>query len=181
MSNFDDEQAKKPWHKQPWLWFVLSVPIASVILSSIMVTVAVVGRDSLVSDNYYKDGMGINQTIEQDKVADELGLRPTLEIIDQNVLIELIGEKYHPNLQKQAFLTLKILHPTVGDKDQVIKLLPTPSGKFLGEILTPIEGRRYIDLYAFDESWRIREEVTFPAGKIILNSPVAQETTSDQP
>jgi hypothetical protein len=169
MSNIDQEQAKKPWFKQPWLWFVLSVPIASVILSSIMVTVAVVGRDSLVSDNYYKDGMGINQTIEQDKMADDLGLRPTLEVIDGAVIVELVGEKYHPKFQQQAFLTLKILHPTVGDKDQVIKLLPTASGQFLGDLSSTLEGRRYVDLYAFDESWRIREEVFFPTTKITLN------------
>ena len=169
MNAVQAEQAKKPWFKQPWLWFVLSVSIASVILSSIMVTVAIVGRYTLVSDNYYKDGMGINQTIEQDNMADHLGLKPTLEIIDGAVIIELVGDKYHPKLQQQAYLTLKVLHPTVGDQDQVIKLLPTASGQFLGDLQTPIEGRRYIDLYAFDESWRIREEVTFPTGKVTLN------------
>lgn len=169
MKAAQDEQAKKPWFKQPWLWFVLSVPIASVILSSIMVTVAVVGRDTLVSDNYYKDGMGINQTIEQDNMADDLGLKPTLEIVDQAIIIELVGDKYHPTLQQQAFLTLKILHPTVGDQDQVIKLLPTPSGQFVGDLTSPVDGRRYVDLYAFDESWRIREEVTFPTSKVTLN------------
>ena len=170
MNQFEDEQAKKPWFKQPWLWFVLSVPIASVILSSIMVTVAVKGRDSLVSDNYYKDGMAINQTIEQDQLADELELKPSLELIENNVIIELNGNKSHPRYAEQAFLTLKVLHPTVGDKDQVIKLLPTPSGQYVGEISSAIEGRRYLDLYAFDERWRIREEVTFPISKVTLNS-----------
>lgn len=165
---FEDE-AKRPWYRQPWLWFVLSVPIASVILSSIMVTVAVVGKDSLVSDNYYKDGMGINQTIEQDQLADELELRPSLELVDNNIIIELVGNSSHPKFKKQAFLTLKILHPTVSERDQIIKLLPTPSGQFLGEIESSIEGRRYLDLYAFDESWRIREELTFPTDKVTLN------------
>ncbi|KZZ40032.1 hypothetical protein A3755_24605 [Oleiphilus sp. HI0085] len=57
----------------------------------------------------------------------------------------------------------------MGDQDQVIKLLPTPSGQFVGDLTSPVDGRRYVDLYAFDESWRIREEVTFPTGKVTLN------------
>lgn len=179
MNTGNNDQAKKPWFKQPWLWFVLSVPIASVILSSIMVTVAVVGKDSLVSDNYYKDGMAINQTIEQDLLADELKLAPLLSVVDNAVIMELNGDTTHPAFKKQAFITLKILHPTVSDEDVIIKLLPTPSGQFVGELPESILGRRYLDVYAFDESWRIREEVTFPLHQLKLNKKLEREHNTD--
>jgi hypothetical protein len=153
----------KPWYKEPWLWFLLSVPIASVILSSIMVTVAVVGKDSLVSDNYYKDGIGINQTIEQDRLAVELNIAPIVTIQDKTAIINIQSDK----MPTQAFLTLKLVHPTVSDKDITIRLLPTENG-FIGDLPSKVEGRRYLDHYGFDESWRIREEVYLPLNQHTL-------------
>lgn len=168
MSTIVTDEASRPWYRQPWLWFLLSIPIASVILSSIMVTVAVVGKDSLVSDNYYKDGMGINQTIEQDQLAKALGLTPIINVNNTEVILNLISTS---DIKSQAFLTLKLLHPTVSDKDIIIKLLPSGNGIFLGELPHSIEGRRYLDLYAYDESWRLREEVTLPLSNFQLNMP----------
>tara|TARA_R110002167_G_scaffold245723_1_gene451102 strand:+ start:664 stop:1203 length:540 start_codon:yes stop_codon:yes gene_type:complete len=170
-------EASRPWFKQPWLWFVLSVPITSVILSSIMVTVAVVGRDSLVSDNYYKDGMGINQTIEQDHLANNLGLKPILSINKTEVILELTSSK---ELPPQAFLTLKLLHPTVSAKDIIIKLLPSGNGFFLGDLPHLVEGRRYLDLYAFDNSWRIRQEIVTPLLDFQLNSEAKTSSSLSQ-
>jgi hypothetical protein len=158
-----DSQANKPWYKQPWLWFILSVPIASVILSSIMVSVAVIGKDSLVSDNYYKDGMGINQTIEQDRLAIELNITPIVTIQETTVIVKIQSEK----MPTQAFLTLKLIHPTVSEKDLTLRLLPTENG-FIGDLPNSVEGRRYLDLYGFDSSWRIRQEVYLPLNQHIL-------------
>ena len=155
--------SNKPWYKEPWLWFVLSVPIASVILSSIMVSVAVIGQDSLVSDNYYKDGMGINQTIEQDRLAVQLNIVPIITIQDKTAIISIKSDK----MPTQAFLTLKLVHPTTSDKDITIRLLPTENG-FIGDLPNVVEGRRYLDLYGFDDSWRIRDEVYLPLNQHTL-------------
>ncbi len=154
-----------PWYKQPWLWFLLSIPITSVILSSIMVTVAVKGRDTLVSDNYYKYGLEINQTIEQDLLAERLELRPKLTInADGTARLKFSENKLPP----QAFVTLKILHPTLGERDTEVRLLPTSNG-FFASVPENLSGRYYIDIYAFDESWRIREEVVLPISEYTLN------------
>lgn len=170
-------EAARPWYRQPWLWFVLSVPIASVILSSIMVTVAVIGKDSLVSDNYYKDGMAINQTIEQDQLANSLGLKPLISIENTNVILTLLSSS---TIAEQPFLTLKLLHPTVSLKDIEIKLLPSGKGVYLGDLPHTIEGRRYLDLYAYDTSWRLREEVTLPLTDFQLNSKTESSDAADE-
>ena len=165
MNTVTKHALSNPWYKQPWLLFVISIPLCSIILSSIMIYVAVAGRDSLVSDNYYKDGMAINQTIEQDQLADQLGLRPIVTI-DQNGLIRV--ELDAQQMAQQPFLTLKLLHPTVAAEDHIVQLLPTSSG-FVGELPTPVSGRRYLDLYSHDQSWRIREEITLPLAALTLN------------
>lgn len=143
-----------------------------------MVTVAVVGKDSLVSDNYYKDGMAINQTIEQDQLASTLGLQPILNMNGTEIKVELISTTDIPT---QSFLTLKLLHPTVSDKDIIIKLLPSGKGLYLGDLPHPIEGRRYIDLYSFDNSWRLREEVFTPVKDYKFTSATKANTSLSPP
>ncbi|MFT6910246.1 MAG: hypothetical protein ACJAS1_006974 [Oleiphilaceae bacterium] len=177
MNTTVSNEASRPWFKQPWLWFLLSVPITSVILSSIMVTVAIVGRDSLVSDNYYKDGMAINQTIEQDQLAKSLGLRPILSIEGTEVRLIL---KSSETITNQPFLTFKLLHPTVSAKDIIIKLLPSGNSLYLGDLPQTVEGRRYLDLYAFDNSWRLREEITLPVINFQLNRDTKIDSSIDK-
>jgi len=170
-------EAKKPWYKQPWLWFVLSVPITSVILSSIMVSVAFIGGDTMVSDNYYKDGMGINQTIEQDQLADSLKLSPEVIMDNKDIIVRLlIKTRGETTLPQQAFLTLNIIHPTLKEQDVTLKLLPTADGLYIGELPSTFSGKRYFELLAFDESWRIREEVILPKSKFRLNKDISQQT-----
>lgn len=131
-----------------------------------MVYVAVTGKDSLVNDNYYKDGMEINQTISQDQLADTWQLRPRISI-SRTGQAEVHFSS--PQLPPQAYVTLKIVHPTVGSEDVEVKLLPTANG-FIGEIPAGLQGRRYIDIYGFDKAWRIREEVTLPLDAYTLNA-----------
>lgn len=155
----------KPWYRQRWLWFILSIPICSVILSSIMVFVAVKGKDSLVSDNYYKDGMEINQTIEQDIRARELGLRPLVTVTEDGMaLLKFESDA----LSQQPFVTMNIIHPTLSERDISVKLLPTEKA-YIGDIPNGLSGRHYLDVYAYDRSWRIREEVQLPLAEYTLS------------
>lgn len=163
--NPSSAEALRPWYRQPWLWFLLSVPIASVILSSIMVTVAVRGKDAMVSDNYYKDGMAINQTIEQDQAADRLNLHPELSIQTDGTVLLAFGATLNP---PEPWLTLKVIHPTIGDRDVEIRLLPTAEG-FIGTLPSALQGRWIVDLYSHDNTWRIREQVEIPLDHYLLN------------
>lgn len=158
-------EAGRLWYRQPWLWFLLSIPIASVILSSIMVTVAIRGKDTIVSDNYYKDGMAINQTIEQDQTADQLKLQPDLSIDSEGLIVLTFAQALNP---AEPWLTLIIIHPTMGDRDIELKLLPTATG-FSAELPTPLQGRWILDLYSHDRTWRIREQIELPLTQYRLN------------
>ena len=155
---------KQKWYQQRWLLFVISVPLASVILSSIMIYHAVTGRDSLVNDNYYKYGMEINQTISQDKLAQKLAVNATVSInANGDVVIDL------QSLAKdiEPFLTLKLVHPTLGNLDSETKLFPSPSG-YTAQVPENLSGLWYLDLYAHDESWRIRKQTSLPTNDFVM-------------
>jgi hypothetical protein len=51
---------KLPWYKQFWPWFLIIVPLTSMILSFTMLHLAFNGEDSLVQDDYYNQGRAIN-------------------------------------------------------------------------------------------------------------------------
>ncbi|HSX84641.1 MAG TPA: FixH family protein, partial [Cellvibrio sp.] len=68
------EEIVKPWYRQFWFWFVFSPLIYIIIMCSVTVTIALKGADDVIIDNYYKEGRMINQALEQDKRAQELGL-----------------------------------------------------------------------------------------------------------
>ncbi len=159
------EQDSGPWYRQRWLWFVMSIPIASVILSSIMVYVAVSGKDTVVKGDYYRDGRGYEQNIAPDQKADELGLQPVLNVsADGAVAVRLETNK----IVEAPLIILSLIHPTLGEKDMVITLTPQGEG-FEGQLPESPEGRWEVNLVAFDGAWRIRENLDLPIANARLN------------
>ena len=63
-----------PWYKYKLVWMIIAIPAASVIAGINMIYLAVNTDDGLVVDDYYKEGMAINQSLQRDKTAAELGL-----------------------------------------------------------------------------------------------------------
>ena len=157
-------EPKQKWYQQRWLLFVISVPATSVVLSSIMIYHAVTGQDSLVNDNYYKYGMEINQTIGQDKLAQKLAVEATVTIKangDAIIKLESLAEEIEP------FLTLKLVHPTLGNLDSETKLFPSPSG-YTAQVPENLSGLWYLDLYSHDASWRIRKQTSLPTSAFVM-------------
>src|SRR5690606_32563701 len=62
-----------PWWRQLWPWFLISLPACAVIASLVTLWLAMDSADSLVVDDYYREGRAINRTIARDARATELG------------------------------------------------------------------------------------------------------------
>ena len=63
-----------PWYKQFWPWFLIALP-ASVVIGS-FVTLGLFSKNavSLVAEDYYKKGKGINIDLSKINAAKELDL-----------------------------------------------------------------------------------------------------------
>ena len=57
------------WYREPWVWFVISVPGSAVVFGILMVVMAQIHRDDTVVDDYYKEGMAINRELSQHELA----------------------------------------------------------------------------------------------------------------
>ena len=91
------------------------MPASAVVGGIVTIIIAVKSPNALVVDDYYKEGMAINQSLERDKNAAELGLSARLKIESTGDLITL-------NLNKGTLtgypenLTLHFQHATHADQ-----------------------------------------------------------------
>lgn len=61
-----------PWWKFGYVWLVVAGPLVVVVASMVTLYLAVTRPDPLVSDDYYRQGININQTLENEAQAASL-------------------------------------------------------------------------------------------------------------
>jgi uncharacterized protein len=136
------EEKILPWYRQFWFWFVFGPLIFIILLCAVTVTIAFRYSDDVVTDNYYKSGVMINQTLQQDERAAQLGLKAAIKF-DQatgEVLAQLQGN----DLPKQLMLYLD--NPVKSDKDQRVLLQEIAAGRYRGELAEPVNYAWYLAL-----------------------------------
>ncbi len=149
MSEFDS----KPWYKQAWPWVLISLPIISVIVNMVLISLALDTEDTLVVDDYYKKGKGINQELSRVEYAKRLGV--DLEINIRDTSVELIFLDYEPT--DRTALTLSLRHKTLASKDQIIALTSDASGVYRGKLKSVPVGKWSITVEPFDKQWKVQE------------------------
>jgi hypothetical protein len=85
-------QTIKPWYKQFWPWMIIGLPTSVVIASVVTYFIALNGIDSVISKDYYKEGLAINTDLSLDKKAATLGLVADVELADSNVILKLSAQ-----------------------------------------------------------------------------------------
>ena len=112
-----ENESPRPWYKEPWVWFILAIPGSAIIWSIFLFNVALSHQVSMVSDDYYDEGMGINRELSRDVEAARLGMSAELRFRDDNTLeIQLHADAD----QDWGGLQVELLHPTLGDRDQKV-------------------------------------------------------------
>jgi len=154
----------KPWYKQFWPWFLIALPGSVVIAGFATLYIAMQQDNTLVSDDYYKDGLAINQVLARDKKAKMLNINVQLRV--DNLIGEVrVNVKSNEPLPKD--LTLHFRSPTLVKQDLTIELKQTPTGDYLAQLNNTPMGRRYLELESVEQGWRLTDLVTFPTDKPI--------------
>ena len=142
----------KPWYRYRGPWLLILGPFLAIVACAITIYLAVVSDDGLVDDDYYKQGLAINQVTERNEQAQILGLEADImQSVDRGLIRVLLRAK--PDVRLPTSLTLRITHPTRGGSDQTL-VLQGSGGQYSGE-LKPLSGRWHIALEDVDAEWRL--------------------------
>ncbi len=142
----------RPWYREAWAWAVLAIPGAAVLMGIVMVMLAVRSDDGLVADDYYKQGLAINQVIDRQERARALGIAATVTFTPAHdgVRVALAGR-----VAPSANVRLLLVHPTRAGLDQAVELDPQPGGGLAGKLVPPGAGRWRLVLEDRAAGWRV--------------------------
>jgi hypothetical protein len=155
----------KPWYRQFWPWFVISLPAISVAFSIATLVIAVRSADSLVRDDWYDAGVTINRDFDREAAAADLGLVAVMRLDNGGVLsLELDGE----GVGSVDVLELQMTCPWTAARDKTIELRRDANGRFAPTVpVTDLPGRWDIALAppgSDDGAWRIAGRVGLESG-----------------
>jgi hypothetical protein len=151
------QQQTVAWYKQFWPWFLIALPGSVVIASVVTIIIAVQNPDSIVIDDYYKAGLAINRNLSREQLAIDLDIKSALQFNNDNKQVRIIieaGEHARPQT-----LQLKLMHPTLPDKDQSITLERSDSLSYSGKIDSVTPGVWNVVIESASPSWRIQRRI----------------------
>ena len=110
-----------PWYRHRWPWLLMLGPFLVIVAAAITVWLALRSSDGLVADDYYKQGLAVNQVTSRDRNAAALELRGELsiDVVRQLVRVTLRSEKLSA---MPEVLVLNFSHPTRSGLDQSLRL-----------------------------------------------------------
>lgn len=151
---------EKAWYRQFWPWFLIILPASVVVACLFTIKLAIQYGDTVVRDDYYKDGLAINESIARDRLAISLGLSGVLEIAQEEIILQLSG------IDIDA-VSATFHHPFDADLDITTLLVKTESEGFYRSNQFVQKQRWYVELTPLAEDvlsagdWKIQAEQDF--------------------
>jgi hypothetical protein len=157
-----------PWYRQFWPWLLIFFPAATVVAGMATLWIATREPVALVKDDYYKEGLAINQDIAKDELATKMQLRTELHFdLDSKNTRAIVTGPF-----TGATLKLAFIHPVKITLDDWILLQRQADGSYTGPL--PVRTDRwYLELEdpAPAEPWRLKGEVDLRKGRTVLLEP----------
>ena len=166
------ETMPEPWWRQFWPWLLILLPGSVVIAGLVTLKISIQGADSLVRDDYYKEGLGINLRLAQDQTARHLNLSASLEINSNEKMISInLGGDLEP---LPHVLLADFIHPNDAKHDFSLSLSRQNTNRYQATLpVDQLSHRWHIQLRdqaALDSGWRLRKTVSVPANASLLTS-----------
>jgi hypothetical protein len=142
----------KPWYRERWPWLLMLPPATAIVAGVITAWIAVVSSDGVVEDDYYKQGLAVNQRLARDEAARRRGIGADLMLSADGRTIRAVLRAATP---LGAELRLRLTHPTRPGYDQETLLVRGDGEVYEARLLQPINGRRIASIEPLAGDWRL--------------------------
>lgn len=133
-----------PWYRHVWPWFVVGLLGTSITGSLVIVHLAFEGRDPLVRENWYADGVSINDDLARQERARRSGIRARVRFEPERarIVVAMTGE----GADDAEALDLMLDHATRAELDRRVKLQRIAPGLYEAMLPELAVGRFYATL-----------------------------------
>lgn len=151
--------ATRPWYRQFWPWFLIALPGSVVIASAVTINIAFNHQDSVVRDNYYREGLAINRELAASEYAQAMQLSAALRWEPATGSLEVILSRPVDAVELQ----LTLVHPRHAEQD--IQTVLRLSGREIYRVTgidAALQGKRQLVLNpAMGDAWQLRGQIDF--------------------
>lgn len=144
-------EKKSVWWSEPMVWLIIALPVTAVIASLLTLWVAARNADTLVTDEYVKEGLAVRQVVDRDRKAAALAMNASLTAEPGRLTLRLDGRLDTP--PKRLLLTLE--HPADPGMDMVLLFEPANATEYVANFAAIPAGKRRLVLEPSDKAWRI--------------------------
>jgi len=123
-------------------------PAMAVVAGIVTLVLAYRTEDGLVADDYYKQGLAINQVLRRDERARERGLGAVVSFSNTRVRVVLRG-------QAPAELRLRLVHALRAGEDQAVVLRKSATEAYEGSFTLSRGEYRRLVLEDAASTWRL--------------------------
>jgi hypothetical protein len=162
VSSFRTESAvehdARRWYREPWPWLLTAGPFIVVIASLASAWMAVKSDDGLVAQDYYKQGLLVNERLKHAAPDPERRLGAVITVA--------AGGEVRVNMEGLAdapqSLRLLLAHPAMASHPEAVTLKRGSDGVYVGAFAAQTPGRWIVTLEA--DGWRL--PTTTVAGRL---------------
>lgn len=167
----------RPWYREPWPWILAAGPFIVVVAGIYTAWLAVRSNDGLVTDDYYRKGLAVNQTIARSEQAAKIGLTAGVRVTADTLSVRLRASD--KDFVLPPTLVVTISHPTRAGLDQS-RVLVRDGEVYSGEVRLPAAGHWLLLLEDERKIWRLMGNMVLPAnGETVLGSSRTAATPAD--
>lgn len=162
----NDTSLVEAWYKQFWPWFIIALPLTAVIGSMITMKIAFTDADGLVKDDYYKEGLAMNQDKARKHYAENLGLEAQGRFdVDTGSVTIVLNDAAIGHYDK---LNVTMIHPTRSNNDMSIPVKKSDNNSYIGHMPhEPKPGYWWIRLSPEVNNWYIEGRVNLPGTQVL--------------
>ena len=125
-------------------------PAAVVLAGVATIWIAVATSDGLVADDYYKQGLAINQVVHREEAAARYGVTARVDPSPGRIRVRLEGRMRQPEA-----LFAQLAHATRAGNDLRLRLAPAAADLYEAELPRLPAGRWHLSIEDPRREWRV--------------------------